>query len=126
MAFSGIDGLRAYRAMISLIYSLTQISEVYRTFARDEKIKKPDDVSLERFIKWFSSNDDAKKHQLFKIAALCGVDLTTDEVLSIVKYHQDKNGVPINKSNIGNMKIGEIVNVIADVCVDLSKEEVFF
>lgn len=126
MAYNGIDGLRAYRVMITLIYSLTQINEVYKSYIKDSNIKKSDDVSLESFLHWFDNLENERKKQLFKIAILCGADLTNDEILSVVKYRADNNGVAFNKSNVGNMKISEIVNVVSDVCVELCQEEIFF
>lgn len=126
MAYSGIDGLRAYRVMMSLIYSLTQIREVYIRYVKETGIKKSSDVSFESFLRWFDELSDDRKKQLFKWAILCGAELSNDELLSVLRYRADNNGVAFDKSNVGNISIKQMVESVADICAELCKEQVFF
>lgn len=122
----GIDGLRAYRVMMTLIYSLTQINEVYKKYIKESCIKKADEISLQSFLTWFDRLENAQKKQLFKVAVLCGADLTTDEILAVVKYRTDKNGVAYSKANVNNIPVKDMVEIISSVCLEMSQEEVFF
>lgn len=125
MAYTGIDGLRAYKVMASLVRSLYFIAEVVAECAKETKTK-PEDMSFDVFFRWLDSLESDRKRSLFKLAVIHGITLDQDELYALLKYKKDKNGVAISKANIGNLSIREIADNMTDVCMELSEESVFF
>lgn len=125
MAYTGIDGLRAYKVMSTLVRSLYFIAEVVAECAKATQTK-PEDMTFEVFLGWFDNLDSDRKRGLFKLSVIHGAVLDPDEVFSLLKYRKDKNGIAISKTNINNLSVKEIADNITDVCMDLSEETVFF
>lgn len=125
MAYTGIDGLRAYKVMASLVRSLYFLAEITSECAKTTQTK-PEDMSFEIFFRWFDSLDKDHKRSLFKLSVIHGITLDQDELFALLKYTKDKNGIAISKANIGNLSVKEIADNITDVCMDLSEENVFF
>ena len=125
MAYTGIDGLRAYKVMASLVRSLYFLAEITSECAKTTQTK-PEDMSFEIFFRWFDSLDKDRKRSLFKLSVIHGITLDQDELFALLKYTKDKNGIAISKANIGNLSVKEIADNITDVCMDLSEENVFF
>lgn len=125
MAYTGIDGLRAYKVMATLVRSLFFIAEVVAECAKATQTK-PEDMTFEVFLGWFDSLESDRKRGLFKLSVIHGALLDPDEIFSLLKYRKDKNGVSISKTNIGNLSVKEIADSITDVCMELSEETIFF
>lgn len=122
---TGIEQYRAYRVMIVLFRSLWFLDDVVGQYVQDTH-KEPKDIVFREFGEWFFNLDAAKRKTYFKFALLFGASLEQDEMLSVLKFRQDNNGVAYSKENIKNIKLSEMVETIADVCVELSEEKVFF
>lgn len=125
MAYTGIDGLRAYKVMASLVRSLYFLAEITSECAKTTQTK-PEDMSFDVFFRWFDSLESDRKRSLFKLSVIHGITLDQDELFALLKYTKDKNGVAISKANIGNLSVKEIADNITDVCMELSEESVFF
>ena len=125
MAYTGIDGLRAYKVMASLVRSLYFLAEITSECAKTTQTK-PEDMSFDVFFRWFDSLESDRKRSLFKLSVIHGITLDQDELFALLKYTKDKNGVAISKANIGNLSVKEIADNITDVCMGLSEENVFF
>lgn len=125
MAYTGIDGLRAYKVMASLVRSLYFLAEITSECAKATQTK-PEDMSFDVFFRWFDSLDKDRKRSLFKLSAIHGITLDQEELFALLKYTKDANGVPVSKANIGNLTVTQIANNIVDVCMELSEENVFF
>lgn len=125
MAYTGIDGLRAYKVMASLVRSLYFLAEITSECAKTTQTK-PEDMSFEIFFRWFDSLDKDRKRSLFKLSVIHGITLDQDELFALLKYTKDKNGIAISKANISNLSVKEIADNITDVCMELSEENVFF
>lgn len=125
MAYTGIDGLRAYKVMASLVRSLYFLAEITSECAKTTQTK-PEDMSFDVFFRWFDSLESDRKRSLFKLSVIHGITLDQDELFALLKYTKDKNGVAISKANIGNLSVKEIADNITNVCMELSEENVFF
>ncbi len=125
MAYTGIDGLRAYKVMASLVRSLYFIAEITSECAKKTQTK-PEDMSFDIFFRWFDSLEADRKRALFKLSVIHGITLDQDELFALLKYTKDANGVPVSKANIGNLSVKQIADNITDVCMELSEENVFF
>lgn len=125
MKYTGIDGLRAYKVMASLLRSLYFLAEITSECAKSTQTK-PEDMSFDVFFRWFDSLESERKRSLFKLSVIHGITLDQEEIFALLKYTKDKNGVGISKANIGNLSVKEIADNITDVCMDLSEESVFF
>lgn len=123
--YTGIDGLRAYKVMAALVRSLYYIADITAECAIQTGTK-PEDMSFDIFIRWFDGLESDRKRALFKLAVIHGITLDQDELLALLKYKKDKNGVPISKNNIGNLSVREIADGATDVCMELAEETVFF
>ena len=125
MAYTGIDGLRAYKVMASLVRSLYFLAEITSECAKTTQTK-PEDMSFEVFFRWFDSLEADRKRALFKLSVIHGITLDQDELFALLKYTKDANGVPVSKANIGNLSVKQIADNITNVCMELSEENVFF
>lgn len=125
MAYTGIDGLRAYKVMASLVRSLYFLAEITSECAKATQTK-PEDMSFDIFFRWFDSLDAKRKRALFKLSVVHGITLDQDEIFALLKYTKDKNGISVSKANIGNLSVREIADNIVNVCMELSEENVFF
>jgi hypothetical protein len=54
------------------------------------------------------------------------VELKEEEIAAMVSFCKDANGVPIDKSNVGNFKPNELLDMIVAVCLEVLKIDVFF
>lgn len=125
MVYTGIDGLRAYKVMASLVRSLYFLAEITSECAKTTQTK-PEDMSFDIFFRWFDNLESDRKRSLFKLSVIHGITLDQDELFALLKYTKDKNGIAISKANIGNLSVKEIADNITDVCMELSEENVFF
>lgn len=122
---TGIEQYRAYRVMIVLFRSLWFLGDIVEQCAQNLN-KNAKDLSFKEFGDWFFGLDADKRKVHFKFAVLFGASLDPDELLSVCKFRKDKNGVAFSKENIQNITMSDLVNIVSDVCVELSEEKVFF
>lgn len=122
---TGIEQYRAYRVMIVLFRSLWFLGDIVEQCAQGLK-KEPKDLSFKEFGDWFFCLDADVRKTHFKFGVLFGASLDQEELLAVCKFRKDKNGVQYSKENIRNIKISELVEIVSDVCVELSEEKVFF
>ncbi len=122
---TGIAQYRAYRVMIVLFRSLWFLGDIVLQCAQDLG-KESKDVSFTDFGDWFFGLDKDARRVKFKFAVLFGASLDQDELLAVCGFRKDKNGVAISKENFRNLSITDIVDMVSDVCADLSDEKVFF
>lgn len=122
---AGLQQYSAYRAMMTLFRSLWFLDDALNECIKATG-KEPKDFTLKDFGKWFFDLEESERRKWFLFAVLFGAELNPDELLPLLMDARDKNGVPITKSNIGNMKMSEIANAAADKCLELSQERIFF
>jgi hypothetical protein len=112
--FKGLPGLRAYKAMMAIVRSLYFIAEVSE--GREYK----------EFLEWFDNQSKEELTRLFKVGVVYGIKLDQDEILDLVGYCKDKNGVKIAKENLNSIPVKELVDKMVDVCLELCEIKVFF
>lgn len=122
---SGIEQYRAYRVMIVLFRSLWFLGDVVGKCAQDLNVKAQE-LTFKQFGDWFFGLESDARRTYFRYAVLFGASLDNDELLAICGFRKDKNGVAISKENIRNMSVSDMVDVISDVCLELSELKVFF
>lgn len=54
------------------------------------------------------------------------VELQEEEILAVLGFCKDPNGLKIDKTNIGNFNPAEIMDMIVEVCLQVFKIDVFF
>lgn len=121
----GLQQYRSYRVMLSLFRSLWFMGDVVNQAAQDLKLEI-NKITFEQFGEWFFELDSEARNKLFRHSVLFGATLDPDELLAVCAQRKDKNGVAIANENIGNLKMSELTDIMADVCTELSEEKVFF
>lgn len=121
----GLQQYQSYRVMLSMFRSLWFMGDVVNRAALDLKVEAKD-ITFEQFGDWFFALDSDERNKLFRRAVLFGATLDPDELISVCSQRKDSNGVSIAKENIGNLKMSELTDIMADVCTELSEEKVFF
>lgn len=125
MSYIGVDAFRAYRVMMTLIRSLWFIEDARTKCAKDIQ-KEIKDQKFEDLVNWFNNLSEDEQKLFFRIAILFGAQLDEEDMLAVLRFRKDKNGVAISRQNINNLSVKEIVDNISDVCLELNKEKVFF
>lgn len=110
MELKGYKALRAFNAFHSLMLGMKMLPmyamETYEAFfARVEQMSESEQDSLIR-------------------QAILFVELSKDEVESIISFVQDKNGVAYGPANLKNLNPSEIHEIIAAVCMEMLKIKV--
>lgn len=112
--FKGLEGLRAYKAMMVLVRSLWFLAEVNQN------------KEYEEFLTWFDGQEPEKLKELFKVAVVYGVKMDKDELLDLLCFCTDNNGVKISKENINNLEVKDMIDKVVGVCLELCEIKVFF
>lgn len=81
--------------------------------------------SYEDFLTRIQEMPHGDQRKMIKEAALF-VELQKEEVEALVCFCADKNGVPFRAENLGNLKPDEILEVIVEVCSEISKIKIDF
>lgn len=106
----GLKSLRAFNVFHKLMLGIKMVpaymGEDYASFY--ERVEKMD-------------LDDRRK--VFREAATF-VDLEPDEVMALVCFCADANGVPYGPANVGNLDPAAIVELIVEVCLKISEIKV--
>lgn len=110
LELKGYKALRAFNAFHSLMLGMKMLPmyamETYEAFfARVEQMSESEQDSLIR-------------------QAILFVELSKDEVESIISFVQDKNGVAYGPANLKNLNPSEIHEIIAAVCMEMLKIKV--
>ncbi len=77
-------------------------------------------VDYQEFYASFKSMDDSKKERSLREAAAF-VQLTSDEVDSLISFSTDRNGVPFSAVNSSNLSPDEIFEIIVHVCMEIGR-----
>jgi hypothetical protein len=72
--------------------------------------------SYETFYASFADRSDSDKEKFIREAAIF-VQLSQDEVESLVTFVTDKNGIPYSAVNLKNLDVKEIHEIIVAVCM---------
>lgn len=107
LPLKGYKALRALNAFHALLLGLKMlpayIGESYETFYAS-----------------FKDKTEAEKEKLIREAAVF-VELAEDEVKALISFASDKNGVPYQAVNLGNLKPDEIHEIIVAVCMEIGR-----
>ena len=72
------------------------------------------------FYEAFGEMSEAEKERLVREAAVF-VQLNEDEVMALVSFCTDKNGVAYGPANIKNLGAGELHEIIVAVCMEIGR-----
>lgn len=122
---AGLQQYSAYRAMMTLFRSLWFLDDALNAALKATGVE-PKEFTIQDFGKWFFDLDEKERRNWFLFSVLFGAELKSDEILPLLEGTHDKNGIAITKSNVGNLKMSEIANAVADKCLELSQERIFF
>jgi flagellar motor switch/type III secretory pathway protein FliN len=107
LPLKGYKSLRALNAFHALLLGLKMlpayIAEDYETFyAR------------------FQDKEDSDKERFLREAAVF-VQLSQDEVESLVSFATDRNNIPYSQTNLKNLNMDEIHDIIVAVCMEIGR-----
>ncbi len=108
LELKGINSLYAAQSFHKLMLGLKMLpaylSEDYKDFyAKIDAMEEKDQETMIR-------------------EALTFVKLFEDEVLDVLRFASDANGIPIGKENIKNLSPVQIHDCMASVCLEIAKE----
>ena len=103
----GYKSLKAFNAFHALLLGLKMLPAY---------VLEPYETFYTRFVE----KSEEEKEKLLKEAALF-VTPEEDELEALVAFCTDKNGVPLSKANLKNLKPDEIHEVIVAVCMEIGK-----
>lgn len=82
-------------------------------------------IDFEKFVDIFNKAERAEKEKILR-KAVSIVPLTEDELLNVLYFARDVNGVRFTRENIDNLKYDDILNLVVDVCLAFAETKVFF
>lgn len=103
----GYKSLKALNAFNALLLGLKMLPDYIQ-------------VSYESFYESFKTMSDKEKEKLVRQAILF-VQLQQDEVESLTAFVADKNGIPYQATNINNLSVGELHEIITAVCMEIGR-----
>lgn len=71
----------------------------------------------------FNEKTDAEKETMLR-QAVAFVDLSKDEIESILSFATDPNGIPYSKISLAQMKLETIFEIIVQVCLEIGRIEI--
>lgn len=110
---------QVYRDIILASYIFWNANKIY--LSDDEN--KPE--SYKDFLLRFEKSTEEEKREIIKLGAET-FNLSIEEICFLIGLVEDANGVPYSKSNIDNLKPNEIIDIIIEVCLEISRVTVFF
>ena len=110
---------QVYRDIILASYIFWNANKIY--LSDDEN--KPE--SYKDFLLRFEKSTEEEKREIIKLGAET-FNLSIEEICFLIGLVEDANGVPYSKSNIDNLKPNEIIDIILEVCFEISRGTVFF
>lgn len=82
-------------------------------------------IDFEKFVDTFDKAERAEKEEILRKAVTI-VPLTEEELLNVLYFARDVNGVRFTRENIDNLKYDEILKLVVDVCLAFAETKVFF
>lgn len=110
---------QVYRDILLASYIFWNANKVYLSEKPEEKETYKD------FLKRFENSSEEEKREIIKLGADT-FNLSFEEVSFLIGQVEDANGVPYSKANMNNLKPQEIIEIIIEVCLEISKVTVFF
>uniref|UniRef100_A0AAU8AX71 Uncharacterized protein n=1 Tax=Dulem virus 29 TaxID=3145747 RepID=A0AAU8AX71_9CAUD len=110
----GIKGLYAFKALQTLLLSYFFLPEF-----------KKENETYEAFLCRFSESDEDEKRKILN-NALYFAGIEPREIEALVCMAKDKNGIHYSRSNINNLSLEELFNLVIDVCMAVCDVKVFF
>ena len=110
---------QVYRDIILASYIFWNANKIY--LSDDEN--KPE--SYKDFLLRFEKSTEEEKREIIKLGAET-FNLSIEEICFLIGLVEDANGVTYSKSNIDNLKPNEIIDIIIEVCLEISRVTVFF
>jgi len=77
-------------------------------------------ISYEEFYESFSEKSDEEKEAVLR-EAVAFVQLQSDEVESIITFCTDKNGIPYDSTNVKNIELKTLHEIIVSVCMEIGR-----
>lgn len=112
LELKGYKSLRAFNAFNALMLGLKMLP-MYMGESYEEFLRRLQDMPRE----------DQKK--MIREAAMF-VELEKEEVAALIAFAADKNGVPYSHENMKNLGPDDLVNIIVEVCAEISKIRIDF
>lgn len=103
----GPKALRAFNAFSSLLLGLKMLP----AYAGE---------TYEEFYEKFGEMDEGKK-ETFVREALAFVELQEDEIAAVISFAKDKNGVKYGPTNLRNLGVQELFEIIVAVCMEVGR-----
>jgi hypothetical protein len=80
-------------------------------------------IPFEEFFHSFKVREPANIEVMIR-KAVALVQLQDDEIIALISFAADANGVGYSKDNLKNLKPDEIFEIVVQVCLELSRIEV--
>lgn len=80
-------------------------------------------VDLHEFYESFRTMTEVEKEKKLRLA-IAFVDLTPEEVETMISFACDSNGIPYGPSNQGNLKPQELFEIILAVCLEIARIDI--
>lgn len=81
--------------------------------------------SIESFLLAIDAMNEKEQERAVREAVML-VELEENEVMNLIKFCSDKNGVPYTKENLKNLTPTEIREIIFTVCLEVAKIRIDF
>jgi len=107
LPLKGLKSLRALNAFHALLLGLKMLPQYIQE-------------DYEGFYEAFKDKTDSEKETFLREAAVF-VQLAEDEVQALVTFATDPNGVPYGESNIKNLSVDQLHEIIVAVCMEIGK-----
>lgn len=79
--------------------------------------------TFDEYFQNFRDMDDAKKEAILR-KALFFVELDQGEVLSLISFVRDPNGVPYTRHNVNNLSIVDLHEALVAVCLEIGRIDI--
>ena len=103
----GIKGLLAFKALHTLLFGYYVLPE-YRK--KDETYKD--------FLQRFANISEEEKREILNIG-LYFTGIPQQEIIDLICFCRDKNGIPYSAANVNNLTIDELFRLIVEVCLEV-------
>lgn len=103
----GYKALRSMAAFNTLLLGLKMLP-MYET------------IEYPEFYASFKDKTDKQKEDALRLAAAF-VQLSSEEVESLISFASDKNGIPYTSANLKNLKPNELFEIIIAVCMEIGR-----
>lgn len=107
-----------YRDILLASYIFWTANKIYLT-GEDKR------ETYKEFLVRFENSNEEERREIIKIGADT-FNLSLEEVCFLAGQVEDANGVPYSKANLANLTPKEIIDIIVEVCLEISKVTVFF